>query len=63
MATSEQQDTIFVSGLNDFTDEKELDKTFGRFGPIENIRLIASKKFHFSFFLSIKPIRDINIFL
>jgi len=42
-----RQDTLFVSGLNDFTDEAELDQYFGRFGPIERIKILKSKHIAF----------------
>lgn len=39
--------TVFVGDLGDFTDEAELDQAFGRFGPIESIRLISGKNYAF----------------
>jgi len=39
--------TVFVGDLGDFTDEAELDHAFGRFGPIDSIRLISGKNYAF----------------
>lgn len=36
--------TIFVGGLSEQTEERDLERAFSRFGPIDAIRLIHNKK-------------------
>jgi len=35
--------TVYVGDLGDFTDEGSLDTIFGRFGPIQSIRIVRNK--------------------
>lgn len=39
--------TIFVGGLADDVEERDLERVFSRFGPIDAIRLISNKNFGF----------------